>query len=166
MLAILFGSKKEKGVFIAEILIVAAIISTALITFLGIAVFSLKLSAYAEKSNVAVSLAEETIEATRSFRDGTTWAANGLASLNTGVDYYPSLSGSPANWSLALGAETINGFTRKIVFERVSRDSSTHDIESVYNPANDDPDTRKIICSVSWENKEIQIITYLTNWQQ
>jgi type II secretory pathway pseudopilin PulG len=166
MLAILFGSRKERGIFIAEILIVAAIISIALITFLGIAVFSLKLSAYAKKSNVAASLAKEAIEAARRFRDGTTWAANGLATLNTGVDYYPSLSGSPANWSLVLGVETINGFTRKVVFERVSRDSFTHDIENVYNPANDDPDTRRVVSNVSWEDREIQIITYLTNWKQ
>ena len=157
---------REKGVFIAEILIVAAIIAIALVTFLGIVVFSLKASSAAKEKSQAVSLAEEMIEAVRNFRDGTNWDIDGLETLNTGVDYCPSLTGNPPVWTLVLGAETISNFNRKLVLSRVSRDPFTNDIESSYNPANDDPDTRKVIASVSWQNGQIEIETYFTNWRQ
>lgn len=168
MFPTLIGNRKnkERGIFVAEILIVAAIIAIALISFLGIAVFSLKASKIAKEESEAISLAEEAIEAARSFRDGRDWDTNGLGALNTNVDYYPSLSGAPPTWDLVLGAEVINRFTRKIVLNKVSRDPVTNDIEAVYNSANDDPNTREVNVNLSWEEKEIQITSYLTNWEQ
>ena len=167
MFPILIGSKKnkEKGIFLAEILIVSAIISTALITFLGISIFSLKTSNFIKETNMAVSFSEEMIEGVRSFRDGTDWSVGGLGSLSTDIDYHLEISGSPASWSLVPGAETTNNFTKRIIIERTSRDSGTDNIEDSYNPANDDPDTRKVTANVSWNNKDLEITTYFTNWK-
>ncbi len=165
MLAIL-NYNKSKGVFIIEVLIAVAIITIALVSLLSLAAFSLKISSLLEKTIQANNLAQEAIEAVRSFRDGTDWDVDGLANFGTG-DYHLELDtvSDPAEWTLSLGTETINNFTRKIVFEKVSRNSSTNNIEDPYNPGNDDPDTRKIIVNVSWEDKEVEIITYLTNWK-
>ena len=166
MSAIFFGNKK--GISLIEILIVVAIILITLTSLLGVAVFSLKLSTSVKNTTVADGLAKEAIEATRNFRDGTNWDSDGLAVLNTGDSnpYHPEKSSdTPPKWLLFSGEETINGLVRKIVFEKVSRDGAG-DIEASYNSVNDDPETRKVIVTVSWENKKIEIITYFTNWKQ
>ena len=167
MLPILIHNKK-KGIAVVEILIVVGIIATSISSLLGVAVFSLKLSASVKETTTADALAKEMVEAVRNFRDGTDWdSSDGLGVLSTGNAYYPKKSGdTPPRWMFTAGEETINGFTRKVVFERVSRDPSTSNIEDIYNSLRDDPDTRKVIATVSWENKKVEIITYFTNWRQ
>jgi len=168
MSAILFGNKKKenKGFSVIEIIIVIAIVAVGLINLLGVAAFSLKISAIIKQTSQADSLTKEAIEATRAFRDGTDWDSNGLGVLNTGSSnpYYPELDAGSA-WKLTPGTEIIGVFTRKVIFERVSRDGSG-DIETVYSVGNDDPETRKIIATVSWSNRKVEIITYLTNWKK
>jgi len=154
MFPILIHNKK-KGIAVVEILIVIGIIAISISSLLGVAVFSLKLSASIKETTTADALAQEMVEAVRNFRDGTDWDIGGLGVLNTGDAYYPKKSEeTPPAWMLVGGEEAINGFVRKVVFERVSRDGS------------DDPDTRKVIATVSWENKKVEIITYFTNWRQ
>lgn len=165
MLPILIHNKK--GIAVVEILIVIGIIAITVSSLLGVVVFSLKLSASIKETTTADALAQETIEAVRNFRDGTDWGSDGLGVLNTGNAYYPEKSGdTPPAWMLVEGEETVNGFVRKVVFERVSRDPGTSNIEDVYDSGNDDPDTRKVIATVSWESKKVEIITYFTNWRQ
>jgi len=157
----------KKGISIIELLIVIAIIAIALTSLLGIASFSLRVSTLIKETTQANTLAQETIEAVRNFRDGTDWNTNGLGTLTPDVAYYPQKTADiPPKWSLILGEETINGFTRKVIFQEVSRDSVTGDIEDIYNSNNDDPNTRKSMATVAWEEKEIEIVTYLTNWKQ
>ncbi|OGZ17561.1 MAG: hypothetical protein A2V72_01460 [Candidatus Nealsonbacteria bacterium RBG_13_37_56] len=158
--------KTNKGFSIIEIMIVIAIIVIGLINLLGVAAFSLKISTIIKQTSQADSLAKETIEAVRTFRDGSDWDDDGLGILNTGSSnpYYPELDAGPA-WKLTSGAETIGNFTRKVVFEKVSRDGSGN-IEAVYSAANNDPDTRKITATVSWSGRKVEIITYLTNWKK
>lgn len=156
----------KKGISVIEILIVIAIVVTVLTTLLGVATLSLRVSALIKKITIADALARETAEAVRSFRDGATWdATNGLGTLSVGEanPHYPATADS--GWTLPEGTETINGFTRKVVFENVSRDGN-NDIEDPYNSAHDDSNTRKATVTVSWDNKEVEIVTYLTNWQQ
>jgi type II secretory pathway pseudopilin PulG len=164
MSAVLFGNKPDKGILIVEVLISISIIAIALVSLLSLAVLSLKVSTLTEKTLQANNLGQEAVEAVRSFRDRTDWDVDGLASLSTGSGnpYHPESDAVP-EWLMVSGAEAINGFTRKIVFERVSR--SSDNIEDPYNPANNDPDTRKVIVTVSWEDKEVEIITYFTNWR-
>lgn len=156
----------KKGISIIELLIVIAIIAIALTSLLGIASFSLRVSTLIKETTQANTLAQETIEAVRNFRDGTIWDTDGLVTLTTGVAYYSKKSAdTPPKWTLIQGEETINGFTRKIVFEKVSRDPTTGDIEDIYNSDNDDSNTRKAIVTVSWKDKKIEIVTYFTNWK-
>ena len=165
MLPILIHNKK--GIAVVEILIVISIIAIIISSLLGVVVFSLKLSASVKETTTADALTQEIVEAVRNFRDGTDWDSDGLGVLNTGSAYYPEKSGdTPPAWMLIGGEETINGFIRKVVFERVSRDPGTGNIEDIYNPGQDDSDTRKITATVSWESKKVEIITYFTNWKQ
>jgi len=154
---------------VIEILIVIFIIVVALIALSGLTTFSLKVSSSIKESALADNLARETIEAVRNFRDGTAWAADGLGTLSVDSSHphYPRLdtSTSPAKWTLPEGTETTSGFTRKVVFEKVSRNPANKNIEAVYNPANDDPNTRKAVITVSWKSKNFEVIVYFTNWK-
>lgn len=167
MFPILIHNKK-KGIAVVEILIVTGIIAIVMSSLLGVVVFSLKLSASVKETTMADALAQEMIEAVRNFRDGTdwNWDGGGLGVLSTGSAYHPEKSMDiPPAWMLVGGEETIDGFVRKVVLERVSRDPVTNDIEDVYDPGNDDPNVRKVMATVSWESREVEIITYFTNWR-
>lgn len=164
MLPILFGNKSNRGVLIIEILISITIITIALVSLLSLAVFSLKASTITKQTLRANGLGQEAVEAVRSFRDRTDWDVDGLGTFTGDSNPYELNAFPPYVWELSLGTETIGIFTRKIVFEKVSR-SSTDNIEDPYNPVNDDPDTRKVIVTVSWEDKEVEITTYFTNWR-
>lgn len=156
-----------------EILIVVGIIAVVMSSLLGVVVFSLKLSTSVKETTMANALAQEVMEAVRNFRDGTDWdnddpgnQYDGLGVVSTGVAYHPEKSiDTPPKWMLISGEETIDGFVRKVVFERVSRDPGTNNIEDVYDPSRDDPDARKVIATVSWESRKVEIITYFTNWR-
>lgn len=171
-MAIIKKFKNEKGLSIVEILIIAAIIGIALTSLLGIATFSLRIATLEREVTQANILAQKTMEAVRNFRDETDWNNNdpqdqydGLGVITTGVAYCPEKSSDiPPKWMLIQGEETIDGFTRKVVFEDVSRDTNDN-IEQVYNPNNDDPDTKKTIVAVSWKDKKVEIVTYFTNWK-
>ncbi len=154
----------NKGISTIEILVVVAIITIALTSLLGVVAYSLKISTSIKETNLANFLAQETMEAVRNFRDGTDWNNNGLGNLTVAAAYYSQKSTDiPPKWILVQGQETIDGFVRKVIFERVSRDINDN-IETIYNPANDDPNTRKTTVKVSWQDKEIKLVTYLTNW--
>lgn len=155
--------KNEKGFSVVEIMVVAAIITVSLTALLGVASFSLKILDLAQENTEAIALAQEMLETVRNFRDETDWDVNGLGTLAVAVDYYPQKSGLPLSWSLVLGTEIINGFTRKIVFENVMRDSNDDIVES---GGVNDPDTKKVITTISWKDKQVEVITFLTNWNQ
>lgn len=164
------------GAAIIEILIAIAVLALVLTSVLGLAGLSLQSAGLIQQTVAAVNLAQEAMEAARSFRDAVAWENedpqdqyDGLGVLAPGAFYHPAKSqDSQPKWMLLSGQETFGGFSRKIVFENVSRDSSQN-IESVYNPANNDPDTKKAIVSVSWQEKgrqhSVELNTYLTNWR-
>ena len=162
----------KQGMSVIEILIAITIISTALVSILSLATFSLRVAIFNKETALAKNLAEETLEQVRNFRDGITWnnddpenKYDGLGVVATGIAYYPKKStDTPPKWQLIQGEETVGGFTRKVVFENVSRDTTNYNI--VENGGENDPDTKKVTVTVSWGNKKVEIITYLTNWKQ
>lgn len=157
------------GFIFLEILIATALIGVVFITLLSIGALALNISFAIQQTTKADSLIKEEIEALRSFRNSTNWATNGLGTVNftSSNPYYLALDNSlsPAKWNLNSGNETTGVFTRKIVFDRVSRNPSTNNIEETYNPLNNDPDTIKVTVSVAWSDKKSEVVTYLTNWQ-
>jgi type II secretory pathway pseudopilin PulG len=154
----------KKGVSVIEILVVIAIIGITLVSILGMATFSLKISTSIKETTQAKDIAQETIEAVRNFRDGTAWGTDGLGTLTAGIAYHPEKSGdTPPKWQLVQGEETVNSFTRKVVFENVQRDGNDNIVES---GGTNDPNTKKVAITVAWKDKRVGIVTYLTNWRE
>ncbi|XOB42110.1 MAG: type IV pilus modification PilV family protein [Candidatus Nealsonbacteria bacterium] len=163
-----FGSKpnKQKGISLIEILIVISIITVSLTSLLGLVSFSLNATSLTKQTSQANNIAQELIEQVRSFRDSTDWSVDGIASLTTGINYYIEKSGLPLKWQLIQGTETINGFTKKIVFKTAKRDGLDNIVEM---GGTNDTNTKKITATVSWQERnkdhQIEIVTYLTNWK-
>ena len=155
-------TRAKNGTSVIEILVVVAIVVTVLTSLLSLASFSLKILSSLRKTAQANVLGQETIEAVRNFRDTTDWYSNGLGVVTVGIDYYPQEAVSPSRWLLSNGAEVIDGFSRRVVFADVMRDVNDEIIE---DEGINDPDTKKVTVVVSWEGKEIEMVTYFTNWR-
>jgi len=159
-------NKTQKGIGLIELLIVMAIITTGLVYLLGMFSYSLRISGEKEKISQANFITQEIMEGVRNFRDGTNWQTDGLGTLTTLTPYHLEKTGSPAGWTLVLGEETTNGFTQSVIFNDVRRDDKKDIIE---NGGDLDPETKKIIVSVSWtergKSQQITLISFLTNWK-
>ena len=157
---------QSKGSLLLEGFLSVMIISIAFAALLDIGALSAKTSRTLAQNDQANFLLKEDIEAVRDFRDGTTWSSNGLGTVTTGSSnpYHISLMGSA--WSLGTGTETVGNFTRSIVFDKVSRDPTTNNIENTYNSAHDDPNTLKVTVTIASTDRTFTLSTYLTNWKQ
>ncbi|NVM20022.1 MAG: hypothetical protein HWN80_20140 [Candidatus Lokiarchaeota archaeon] len=155
--------KLNKGISAIEILIVIAIISIASASLLGIISYSLKISTSIKQTTIANNLAQEAMEAVRNIRDDS-WDKISTA-ITTGEDYHPEIdtSTTPPKWKLVPDPETIDGLTRKIVFNNVERDNNHNIVES--GGAYIDSETKRVTVTVSWNNKNIKLVTYFTNWK-
>ncbi len=160
----------QNGFIFLDVLIAITIISIVFINILAIGAMSLNLSSSIRNTTQVDSLIKEEIEAVRSFRDGTNWSVNGLGTVNRGSSnpyhIFLDTSSNPNKWNLVPETETAGIFTRNIVFDNVSRDPSTNNIEDNYNQLRNDSDTIKITVTVAWLNKTSKVVTYLTNWQK
>ena len=154
--------KKNKGFSIIEILVALFVIAVALSALLGLAAFSLKITNTLRETQQAGNFAQELMEITRNFRDGTSWAANGLGTLSVGSAYHPQQSGSPAVWQFSPGQETEGIFSRKIVFDNIFRDA---DDNITLSGGSLDNNTKKATVTVWWKDKKIELVSYFTNWK-
>lgn len=159
------GRGNNSGFTFIEILIAIALIGIVFTTLLGVGFLVLNVSSSIKKQTQADSLIKSEFEALRNFRDGTQWAINGLGTVNTGSGNPYYLVNNSGEWELVFGTETSGIFARQIVFDEVSRDPSTKNIETVYNPSNRDIDTKKITITVTWPNRTMQTVSYFTNWK-
>lgn len=151
----------KKGFGLIEILITATIIAISFIGFLTFILFSRDQTLKAQRKTEAVSLAEEALEVVRKLRDDS-YATN-IATKVAGTTYYPTISGSPAAWSLSTtDPGATNGYTTTIVFSNVARDANFN----IAGSGTDDPDTKQVAATVSYEDsgqKQVQIVTYITD---
>lgn len=159
------SAKRQKGSLLIEILVVAGIIISSLATILGLAAIFLTTSQIVQQTSQATVLAQDVLESVRNYRDGTDWSV-GLGAVTLGALYHPEQSGSPPAWQLGAGAETIEEFTRQIVFEEVLRDAN----DDIALAGIADPDTVKAVVQVSWQERgrshQVELTAYLTNWNQ
>lgn len=162
-------SCRQKGSILIEAFIAVMVIGVAFAAMLDVGTLSIKTSTSISRGSQANFLMKESLETVRSFRDGTTWAGSGLGTVNTGGanPYYFTLNTgvTPNTWTLTSGIETTGIFARKIVFDKVSRDPATQNIETTYNAAHDDANTRKVTATVSFSGKTLNLVTYFTNWK-
>lgn len=163
------NAKSQRGGLLVEIVVVAGIIAGALVALLGLATAFLVTSQIVQQASRATALAQEGLEIVRNYRDGTDWAVDGLGQVAfTPSSYHPEQSGSPPEWTLVSGSETIDEFTREIMFEEVCR-SSSHDIVACPGSYTD-ADTVQAVVTVSWLEKgrshEVELEAYFTTWNQ
>ncbi len=152
--------RTRAGFGMIEMIVGAAVLSTAL---LGISTFfqaTLKVSNTTKAAIQGDYLLEEGIEALKLLRD--TNYTNNLKTLTTGVDHYLLWSGSA--WATTTVNTFIDGqFERKFTIANVNRDS-TDDIAPVGTL---DTNTKLITVYVSWNVKGAtttrHISTYITN---
>jgi len=153
--------QKQKGIGIIEVIICIAIIAITFWSFTGIAQYSLKIQEQGKAKIEAINLASETIEAVRSVRNEN-W--DNISSLLLETKYYPIISEN--KWALTLNnpgliSETYN---RSVTIERVYRDIN----DDISETGIEDNQTKKVTALVEWDDrgktKEINLSTYLTNW--
>jgi len=157
-------NKNEYGFGIVEMIVVIAVILTALVSILQFSVVGRQTQNLAQETGAAAVLAREALEAVRSERDDN-WT--NISSLTFGTRYYPDLVGS--SWVLAVSNPgPIDIYTRWVEFAEVRRDDTTDGI--VLSGGSPDPDTRHVTAYVEWTKQggstgSLQIETYITNWQ-
>lgn len=159
----------QKGFGLIEIIIVTAVVTTALFAFSQTAALAVRLLR-AEKGNLeATLLAQEAMEAARSVRDES-WT-NNIAPLVNGARYYPAIANG--KWSLAAAPPPlINGrYLRYVVLGEVRRDGKDRIAPSGVL----DTQTRKVTARIEWVKNQgtgaaatstFELVTYLTNFQE
>jgi len=151
-------ASRERGFGIVEIVVAVSIISIAFFTISQMSVIYLKQTIQNKQSLKAAYLTEEALEAVRSVRDQG-WVAN-IQALTMESNYYPVISGN--KWILtSSNPGLLEGvYTRQIIVNNVSRDASDNIVSS---GGTNDPDTKKITATISWDGKSTTLTTYLTN---
>ncbi len=155
--------KTQKGISIIEVIVALSIIFVSFFSFLALAQYSLKFQDQSESKLEAINIAAETIEATRSVRNED-W--NNFSSLSLDIPYYPVISSN--KWTLSsTDPGSINGvYDRWVIIEKVYRDAN----DNISSSGTEDNQTKKITAFVEWndrgQTKQINLVTYLTNWNE
>lgn len=159
------ASINKKGFGLVEIVVAAAIVSVSLFALIGASHASFKAVDDSLMRRRAEFLAEESIEAVKILRDSG-WTAY-IDPLLSGTTYYPSFNAATGSWSLITNNPgAIDGiFNRTLIFADVYRKNSDQDIVDISapDPKTIDPGTLLVISAVSWEGKQAEIRTYITN---
>lgn len=132
----------SKGFFLIEVVVAASVIAVVLVLLMGSIQDSVEASQRSLERTQASYLLEEGAEAVKSIRDINWSTITGIANDTT---YY--LSWSVMTWSLTTTPQTIDRFTRTIVFDEVYRDMSDG---IVGTGGTLDTGTRKVTVSVDW----------------
>lgn len=152
--------RKNKGSFLAEILIGSAIISVGIIAIISTFVVYVQYAFANEKNVEANYLLEEGIEAVTFFRDSG-WD-NNIAKLSTTTAYYLVFSGSSISTSTS--AQYTDGiFLRSFSISDVTRDAN----DDISASGTFDPFTKKITARVEyWQGHSTttkSLSTYISN---
>jgi type II secretory pathway pseudopilin PulG len=131
------------GFMMVEILVATAILVIFVLVATAVAEKSIRVARRALYSTQSSFLLEEGAEAVRILRDNS-WDIN-IATLSSGVDYYPLFSGG--TWTLSASPQTVGVFARKVALTDTFRHPTTGVIAESGNP---DPGTKLITVSVSW----------------
>lgn len=148
---------KQKGFSIVEALLAVAIFAIFTIGILYLALDTLKRDSGVELNNIALSYAQEGIEAVRSIRD------QNFLLLENG-DY--GLEFNDEKWDFTNAPEEIEKFyLRTIKIEDVCRDEKGNISEFGII----DPDMKKIISEIVWNIGKVNpqketLTTYFSNW--
>jgi type II secretory pathway pseudopilin PulG len=152
--------KSQNGQSLVELLIVIGLCAVLLPVIITGLVSSRGGKAQQKERAEAITLIKEAEEVIRSIREKD-WTS--LSPIDSELHVVREGTG----WALADTAETINGFTRKIVINNVYRDFVTGSIIPTGTAAQVDPSTKKITISVSWDKPvpaSVDSTVYLTRY--
>jgi len=147
---------KNSGFMVVELLIAIFIIVTSVLAFSNVAQKSINVSRQSLDTSIASFLLEEGVEVVRLYRD-VNW--DNVSNLTVDRDYYIEFDSVNSVWYFTTTPNTIDKFTRRIVFESVNRDAITGDISEV---GSDDPGTRLVTVYVSWQDGSVNITKNLS----
>ena len=159
-----FQTYRAGGFGLIEILVVAAMISVALIGFGEVARISLRLLQDEKAAMEASFLIQEGFEGVRALRDQS-WNSN-ISTRPSGTNHF--LSAAWGSWALGTTVQpNINGkYFRTLVFESVNRDGN----DRIAAAGSNDAGTRKLTVTVSWKNRNatssVSAAGYITNFLQ
>lgn len=134
--------KKQSGFFLIEVVIAAALAGGILISLVGLVQNTVTISKKTLERTQAGYLLEEGAEAIKTIRDAG-WG--NISSLVDGTTYYLTWNGS--DWRTTTTPNTIDSFTRTVVFGPVSRDAND---DIVTSGGSVDSRTRKVTVTVTW----------------
>lgn len=138
--------KQRGGFSLVEVVIAVFVVSGVILLILEVGNQTVKRSNILKSKSRAALLAEEAMEAVKSFRGGTLWSDGGVGQLAVYLPYHPDSSGG--SWNLVLGEETLGGkFRRSVVFENAFRDSFD---DLVLSGGTEDFHTKKVKINVLW----------------
>ena len=155
-------NNKTRGFLLFELLVAVGIMGLVFVTLFLLQTQFLKIKQDGIKKTKAVYYAEEAMEAVHHIRSVSGWAAI----PTNGVTKFVTLQ--PAGFWTLDDSETPLAdaeFSRTVKFDSVNRETLPSGRISATGV--DDPSTRKITVSVSWESgaKKVEIETYLTAWK-
>lgn len=128
----------------------------------GIVFFANRVMSRDLKKTEAIQFAQEGIEIMRVIKNNN-WTDD-IEGLTSGTTYYPVISGG--KWTLTTTPQALlDGiFTRTIIVYDVNRDAN----DDIADAGTDDPRTKRIVVSVSWEDRgesdSVSLQAYLTNF--
>lgn len=151
-------STTQHGFFLIEVVVASSIIAIVLILLIGSIQNTVEVSERSLEQTQAAYLLEEGAEATKAIRD-TSWAQ--LAALTNTTTYYLSYNGT--TWTTTTTANTIDRFTRTVIFSPVYR-NGTDDIAATGTL---DTGVRLVTVTVSWSapsgNQSKTLSFYIAN---
>jgi Tfp pilus assembly protein PilV len=136
---------KNSGFMVVELLIAIFIIVTSILAFTNVAQKSINVSRQSLDTSNASFLLEEGAEVVRLYRD-ISW--DNIVSMTPGTDYYIDFDIAHSAWYFTTTPNSIDKFTRKVVFQNVNRDNSTADI--VTEGGTLDTGTKLVTITTSW----------------
>ena len=160
------NNQLKRGALLLEVLIVISLLAIILSIGAQAVMVGLQSGKISGDRDVATGLANEASEAVRGVTEQK-WTD--IYSLTKGTQHYQTIQ-SAGQWTLQPGDETIQLnnaiYTRYVVIDNVSRDPDTREIETTYNPNDDDPNTQKSTVTVSWTGADPIVVTqYLFRWR-
>jgi len=135
---------KNSGFMIVELLVAISIVGISILAFTNVAQKSINVSRQSLDTTQSSFLLEEGAEVVRLYRD-IDW--DNIANMTLDTNYYIAFDTVNSTWYFTTTPNTLEKFTRRIVFKSVNRNALTGDIATT---GNNDPGTRLVIVYVSW----------------
>lgn len=150
----------KKGVGLVEVLVAVFIFTVILSSLILISNLYLLGATDSLKNTQAAYLAEEGIEALKTIRDNS-W--DNISSIPIDTEKYLSFSTASSSWQISDSEDLVSIFSRSFIINSVNRDSDG----DISLSGTDDPNTKKINITVSWNGKNgvitKNLVTYITN---